>query len=169
MDHSVIKKSLKLFIVFLKIGAFTFGGGYAMIPFIEKEIVEKNEWIKSEDIVDIFAIIQSVPGVIAVNSSTFVGYRVAGIAGALAATLGVILPSFVVISVIALFLYDFKNYPYVTEAFNGIRAGVTALMVSVVIKLGKSSVKGTIPLIIAMAAFLSLTFFGVEAIPVLII
>lgn len=169
MDHSVIKKSLKLFIVFLKIGAFTFGGGYAMIPFIEKEIVEKNEWIKSEDIVDIFAIIQSVPGVIAVNSSTFVGYRVAGIAGALAATLGVILPSFVVISVIALFLYDFKNYPYITEAFNGIRAGVTALMVSVVIKLGKSSVKGTIPLIIAIAAFLSLTFFGVEAIPVLII
>ena len=169
MDHSIIKKSLKLFIVFLKIGAFTFGGGYAMIPFIEKEIVEKNEWIKSEDIVDIFAIIQSVPGVIAVNSSTFVGYRVAGIAGALAATLGVILPSFVVISVIALFLYDFKNYPYITEAFNGIRAGVTALMVSVVIKLGKSSVKGTIPLIIAIAAFLSLTFFGVEAIPVLII
>ena len=169
MDHSVIKKSLKLFIVFLKIGAFTFGGGYAMIPFIEKEIVEKNEWIKSEDIVDIFAIIQSVPGVIAVNSSTFVGYRVAGIAGALAATLGVILPSFVVISVIALFLYDFKNYPYITEAFNGIRAGVTALMVSVVIKLGKSSVKGTIPLIIAIAAFLSLTFFGAGAIPVLII
>lgn len=82
MSNSILKKSLKLFWVFFRIGAFTFGGGYAMIPFIEREIVDKHHWIESEDIVDIFAIVQSVPGVIAVNSATFVGYRIAGFAGA---------------------------------------------------------------------------------------
>jgi chromate transporter len=169
MDRTILRKSLKLFLVFFRIGAFTFGGGYAMIPYIEREIVEKNKWIKSEDIIDIFAIVQSVPGVIAVNSSTFVGYRVAGLFGAVAATLGVVLPSYIIISVIALFLYNFKNYPYVNEAFFGIQAGVAALMTHVVFKLGKSSVKNALGYVLAAAAFLALTVFGAPAIPVLII
>src|SRR5690554_4228682 len=97
MKESRLSRIKKLFLIFFKIGAFTFGGGYAMIPFIEKEIVEETGWIESEDIVDIFAVVQSVPGVIAVNSATFVGYRVAGFLGALAATLGVALPSFIII------------------------------------------------------------------------
>src|SRR5690554_1685295 len=118
MDVKLPSKILKLFTVFFRIGAFTFGGGYAMIPYIEREIVEKNHWIEREEIIDIFAVVQSVPGVIAVNSSTFVGYRVAGWAGAVAATLGVVLPSYIIISIIALFLYNFKDYPYVNEAFH---------------------------------------------------
>lgn len=172
MDRTTLKKSLKLFLVFFQIGAFTFGGGYAMIPYIEREIVEKNKWIKSEDIIDIFAIVQSVPGVIAVNSSTFVGYRVAGLGGSIAATLGVVLPSYIVISIIALFLYNFKSYPYVNEAFYGIQAGVAALMTHVVINLGKKSIKtikNGFAIVLAAGAFLALTLFGAPAIPVLIV
>ncbi|HHY82686.1 MAG TPA: chromate transporter [Clostridiales bacterium] len=168
MSSSTLKKSLKLFTVFFRIGAFTFGGGYAMIPYIEREIVENNKWIKSEDIIDIFAIVQSVPGVIAVNSSTFVGYRVAGIFGALAATLGVVLPSYILIAVIAMFLYNFKEYPFVNEAFYGIQAGVAALMCHVVFKLGKTGIRNGYALVLAMAAFLALTVFGAPAIPVLL-
>lgn len=169
MDRTTLKKAWKLFLVFFRIGAFTFGGGYAMIPYIEREIVEKNKWIKSEDIIDIFAIVQSVPGVIAVNSSTFVGYRIAGIFGAVAATLGVVLPSYIIIAIIALFLYDFKNYPYVNEAFYGIQAGVAALMTYVVFTLGKSSIKNALGYVLAAGAFLALTLFGAPAIPVLIV
>lgn len=168
MDTSKLKKSLKLFTVFFRIGAFTFGGGYAMIPYIEREIVDKNKWIKSEEIIDIFAVVQSVPGVIAVNSSTFVGYRVAGLTGAIAATLGVVLPSYLIIAVIALFLYNFKEYPLVNEAFHGIQAGVAALMCHVVYKLSKSSIKSGFGVALALAAFLALTVFGASAILVLL-
>lgn len=169
MKIKLLKKSLKLFTVFFRIGAFTFGGGYAMIPYIEREIVDKNKWIESEEIIDIFAIVQSVPGVIAVNSSTFVGYRVAGLTGAIAATLGVVLPSYIIISIIALFLYNFKDYPFVNEAFHGIQAGVAALMCHVVYKLGKNSIKTGYGLALTLAAFLALTAFGASAILVLLI
>lgn len=140
-----------------------------MIPFIEREIVDKHHWIESEDIVDIFAIVQSVPGVIAVNSATFVGYRIAGFAGAFFATLGVVLPSFIVLSVIALFLYEFKDYPYIKEAMYGIKAAVAALMCSAVYKLGKKSVKDVFSWIVCILAFISIVVFGVGAIPVLIV
>ncbi|HHT66279.1 MAG: chromate transporter [Caldicoprobacterales bacterium] len=168
MDKKILKKSLKLFTVFFRIGAFTFGGGYAMIPYIEREIVDKNKWIKSEEIIDIFAIVQSVPGVIAVNSSTFVGYRIAGLTGSIAATLGVVLPSYIIIAVIALFLYNFKEYPLVNEAFHGIQAGVAALMCYVVYKLGKSSIKNGYGAVLAAASFLALTVFGASAVLVLL-
>jgi len=101
-----LKKIRKLFFVFFRIGAFTFGGGLAMIPFIKREIVDSNHWIEEEEIVDIFAMVQSVPGVIAVNSAIFVGYRIAGIWGAVASAVGVVLPSFIVISAIALFFFE---------------------------------------------------------------
>ncbi|HPT77700.1 MAG TPA: chromate transporter [Candidatus Atribacteria bacterium] len=169
MSDSILKKSMRLFWVFFRIGAFTFGGGYAMIPFIEREIVDKNHWIESEDVVDIFAIVQSVPGVIAVNSATFVGYRIAGFAGAFFATLGVVLPSFIILSVIALFLYDFKNYPYIREAMYGIKAAVVALMCSAVYKLGKKSIKDTFSWAICILAFVSMVIFGSGAIPVLVV
>src|SRR5690554_5027980 len=153
MKESRLSRIKKLFLIFFRIGAFTFGGGYAMIPFIEKEVVEKNGWIESDDIVDIFAVVQSVPGVIAVNSATFVGYRIAGILGALAATLGVILPSFIIISIIALFLYNFRDYPYVKEAIRGINIGVVALMISAVIRLGNKSIKDPFSWILCIFAF----------------
>ncbi|MGI6538162.1 MAG: chromate transporter [Caldicoprobacterales bacterium] len=169
MNRTLLKKALKLFTVFFRIGAFTFGGGFAMIPYIENEIVEKNHWIESDEILDIFAVVQSVPGVIAVNSSTFVGYRVAGLLGAFAATIGVVLPSYIIIAVIALLLYNFKDYPYVAEAFYGIQAGVTALMVHVVIKLGKKGAKNLFGLGLAAASFLALTVFGAPAIMILLV
>ncbi len=169
MDVKLPSKILKLFTVFFRIGAFTFGGGYAMIPYIEREIVEKNHWIEREEIIDIFAVVQSVPGVIAVNSSTFVGYRVAGWAGAVAATLGVVLPSYIIISIIALFLYNFKDYPYVNEAFHGIQAGVAALMFHVVLRLGNTGIRNGYGLALAIASFLALTVFGAPAIVILLV
>ena len=168
MNKETLKKSLKLFTVFFRIGAFTFGGGYAMITYIQREIVEKNKWIESDEILDFFAIVQSAPGVIAVNSSTFVGYRIAGLAGAVAATIGVVLPSYIVLTVIALFFYGFKNYPFVNEAFYGIQAGVAALMSSVVYRLGKTALKSVFAFILAAGAFLALTVFGASAILVLV-
>ena len=142
-------KMRKLFLVFFRIGAFTFGGGLAMIPFFKREIVDNHHWIEEEDIVDIFAIVQSVPGVIAVNSAIFVGYRVAGILGSVASALGVVLPSFVVIAVIATFFTTFKSIPVVANAFEGISAGVTALIVSALLNLRKASIKDVYGWIIA--------------------
>jgi chromate transporter len=121
------RKLVRMFLTFFRIGAFTIGGGYAMLPLIEREFVEKQGWVSEDEIVDIFAIVQSVPGVIAINSSIFIGYRIAGLAGALAATLGMVLPSFIIISVIAAFFVQFRDIPAVQNAFAGIRAGVTAL------------------------------------------
>jgi chromate transporter len=168
MDTKILRKSLRLFKVFFRIGMFTFGGGFAMIPYIEKEIVEKNKWIESDDIIDIFAVVQSLPGVIAVNSSTFVGYKIAGLTGAFAATLGVILPSYIIIAIIALLFYNFRHYPFVNEAFYGIQAGVAALMCHVVYKLSKSSLKNGFAYALAIVAFLVLTVFGAPAIGVLL-
>ena len=124
-----LKTCLTLFLTFLKIGAFTFGGGYAMIPIIEKEMVEKHKWIKSEDILDIFAIAESTPGPIAINSATFIGYKIGGVFGSFCATFGVVLPSFVIISIISLVLREFSDIKAVQYAFNGIRAGVLALII----------------------------------------
>lgn len=169
MKESRLSRIKKLFLIFFKIGAFTFGGGYAMIPFIEKEIVEETGWIESEDIVDIFAVVQSVPGVIAVNSATFVGYRVAGFLGALAATLGVVLPSFIIISIIALFLYNFRDYPLVKEAIKGVNIGVVALMISAVVRLGKKSVKNLFSWIICILSFFALVLLDISPITVLLV
>ena len=105
-----LKRALSLFATFFKIGLFTFGGGYAMIPLIEKEIVDKKKWITGDDILEIFAISESTPGPIAINSATFVGYKTAGFLGALFATLGVVLPSFTIIFILSFFLEKFKHF-----------------------------------------------------------
>lgn len=132
-------KYLTLFKIFFKMGAFTFGGGYAMIPLIESEIVEKRKWIDNEDILDIFSICQSVPGVLAVNSSLFIGFKVAGVIGALISVFSVTLPSFIVITLIFFFLKDFMTYSLVEFAFLGIRVGVVLIIINAVIKLSKSN------------------------------
>lgn len=119
----------KLFITFLKIGAFTFGGGYAMIPMIQEEVVKKNHWVEDRDILDITAIAESTPGPIAVNSATFVGNKIAGFWGSFAATVGVVLPSFFIIYFISFVLLQFESVTYVRYAFIGVRACVLALIV----------------------------------------
>lgn len=129
---------LSLFTAFFKIGAFTFGGGYAMIPLIHKEVVEKNKWIKNEELLDIIAVAESTPGPVAVNSATFVGYKIGKVLGSIAATLGVVLPSFLVIFIISFFYEQFMQIELVGYAFNGITAAVTVLIASAAFKLSKS-------------------------------
>ena len=131
---------LKLFMAFARIGAFTFGGGYAMLPMLQKEVVEKNHWATEDEIMDYFAIGQCTPGIIAVNTATFVGYKTKGIPGAIAATLGMITPSIIIITVIAAFLKNFADLPIVKHAFNGIRACVCVLILNAVTKLAQKSI-----------------------------
>lgn len=118
----------QLFLSFLKIGAFTFGSGYAMIPLIEREVVEKKHWFKKDDFWNEFAIAQSMPGPFSLNTAVFVGYKMRGILGAFAAVLGVILPSFIIIFLIAVYLTGFKENHTVEAAFKGIRSAVIALI-----------------------------------------
>ena len=157
-----------LFLTFLKIGAFTFGGGYAMIPLIQRETVETHHWMTDQDILDMLAIAESTPGVIAVNSATFVGYRVAGFWGALCATVGVVLPSFLVILVLSMFLAQFKALKLVEYAFVGIRSGVIVLIISAVIKLSKQCPKNAFSYTITAAAFLLAAFLKVDVILIIL-
>ena len=150
------KTAWQVFATFFKIGAFTFGGGYAMIPLIQRETVEKHGWISDDDILEVVAIAESTPGPIAINAATFIGYRVAGFLGALCATLGVVLPSFVVILAISGVLRQFQHIKAVQYAFNGIRAGVLALLFKALWSMYKKSPKGW-PAYVAMAAAFVLT------------
>ena len=135
-----MKDLWNLFITFSRLGLFTFGGGYAMLPMLQKEVVEKAGWATESEIMDYFAVGQCTPGVIAVNTSTFIGYKQKGILGGISATLGVIFPSVVIITAIASILNNFSSYPIVQHAFAGIRIVVAALVLNVVIKMYKSAV-----------------------------
>ncbi len=129
-----------LFLTFARIGVCTFGGGYAMLPILQREIVEKKKWATEDQLADYYAIGQCTPGVIAVNTATFVGYTTAGTFGGILATLGVVFPSIVIIAVIAAFLQNFAHIPAVIHAFNGVRACVVALILTSVLKLLKKTV-----------------------------
>ena len=129
-----------LFLTFAKVGVMTFGGGYAMLPILQREVVENKGWATDEELTDYFAVGQCTPGIIAVNTATFVGRGQAGIAGGVVATLGLVFPSLVIIMVIAAFLQNFMHLDLVVHAFNGVRAGVVALIASSVIKLFKNAV-----------------------------
>ena len=131
---------LDLFWTFARIGVCTFGGGYAMLPILQRELVEKRGWASEEELSDYFAIGQCTPGIIAVNTATFVGHKQKGAAGGVTATLGLVFPCLVIIMVIAAFLQNFAELPVVVHAFNGVRACVCALILSSVLKLRKSSV-----------------------------
>lgn len=146
-----------MFKVFFKIGLFTIGGGLAMIPLIRDEFVERQKWIDDKDITDVLALSQSLPGVIAVNSATFLGYRLAGIKGALVCTLGVILPSFLIIFAIATFfaMNDLANNLYLNKFFSGVNAAIAVLLIAAVMKMFPSSVNNKLGWFIL---FLSLFF-----------
>ena len=132
---------LDLFLTFARVGVCTFGGGYAMLPILQREIVEKKGWATEEELADYYAVGQCTPGIIAVNTATFVGSSQRGIPGGVVATLGLVFPSAVIILVIAAFLSNFMHLEWVTHAFNGVRAGVVALILSSVIKLFRGAVK----------------------------
>ena len=126
-----------IFVSFLKIGMFTFGGGYAMLPLIEQELITKRRWIEQKEFLDLLTLAQSVPGPIAVNTSVFVGYKVRGLRGAAAALLGTVTPSFVIILVIAVFFAGIRHHPVVDAAFKGMRPAVVALIIGPVLSLSR--------------------------------
>ncbi len=165
---SKLKKIRRLFWIFFKIGAFTFGGGYAMIPLIQKEVVESQGWITDEDILDIIAIAESTPGPIAINSATFIGYKIAGFWGAFAATTGVVLPSFVLILAISFILNQFQNLKAVKYAFFGIRAGVLALLIKALWSMYVKCPKGLVAYILMAAAFVCVAVFDIGVLWVII-
>ena len=153
-----MKILLRMFFTFARIGGFTFGGGYAMLPMLQKEVVEKYKWATNDELLDYYAIGQCTPGVIAVNTATFIGYKLKGIPGALFATLGVVSPSVVIIGIIAAFISNFRDYEIVQWAFSGIRAAVVALILSAAIKIGKKSLVDIFTVLIFVAVTV-LSFF----------
>ena len=165
-----MNKNLDLFLTFMKIGAFTFGGGYAMIPLIQKEVCENKKWLNEKDITDIVAISESTPGPIAINAATFVGYKTSGFMGACLATLGVVLPSFLIISLISLILTQFQSIKAVNYAFMGIRAAVLALILKALWMMFRSVQKKKRPISYAiMGVSLILTaFLKIDAVFVII-
>ena len=158
----------KIFATFFKIGGFTFGGGYAMIPLIQKEAVEKNKWVTDDDILEIIAIAESTPGPIAINSATFVGYRACGVLGSFFATLGVVLPSFLVILAISFVLRQFQELRAIQYAFQGIRAGVLALLFKALWGMYKKTPKGWVSYVVMAGAFLATAFLHVNVLYVII-
>lgn len=149
---------IQLFISFFKIGAFSFGGGYAMLPLLEKELVEKHQWVSTTDFIDILAISEMTPGPIAINSATFLGYNTSGILGAAIATFAVVLPSFIIITLIYMFINSFKNSKYVSWIFRGIRPVVLGLIGAAAITVGKTSFVDIKAVIIAILLFYLVTF-----------
>ena len=135
-----MKKLIELFLAFARIGGLTFGGGYAMLPMLQREVVENKGWTTEEELMDYYAVGQCIPGVIAVNTAVFVGTKVKGFLGAVAASLGVITPSIAIIVAIAAFIRSFSELPIVQNAFSGIRVGVCVLILSSVVKLFKKAV-----------------------------
>lgn len=164
-----MKAYLELFFTFAKIGAFMFGGGYAMLPLLERELIEKKGWITQEDILNYFAIAQCTPGVIAVNTATFVGHKQKGVVGGIVATVGVIFVPMIIILTIALALQAFWGHPLVARIFSGIRIAVAALIVSAVIKLFKSSVKNWFGIVLYLLAFCAIAFLDVSPVVVVIL
>ena len=159
------KKLFYLFITMFKVGLFTFGGGYAMIAVIEREITEKKKWLNHDEFLDVVAIAESTPGPLAVNISTFVGYKKGGVLGAIFSTLGVILPSFIIIFIISLFFDAFLELQFVGYAFKGIQAAVAFLILSAGIRMFshlKRTVFNIVLFFVSISAFLLLTLFAVN-------
>lgn len=146
---------LSLFLTFFKIGLFTFGGGYAMISVIDHICVEQKQWITSEDLVNVTVIAESTPGPVAINCATFVGYRQKGVAGAVAATLGVVLPSFIIIWLISMFLDRFLEIAWIANAFKGIRVAVGLLILDVGIRMVKKMPKEPLRIVLMVCAVLA--------------
>lgn len=162
-----MNKILTMFLTFLKIGAFTFGGGYAMIPLIETEVVDKRHWIEKEEFLDIIVISQTFPGALAVNSSIFIGYKIGGIIGAILALMGVVLPSFFIILIVAHYFLQFRNNPIIDLVFKGISAAVPMLILVAVTSLSKSISKNIANLFIVIITVIGISVFDIH--PMLII
>ena len=164
-----MKKLLSLYLAFFRTGIFTFGGGLAMMPMLQKELIEKKHWLTEEDLIDYYAIGQSTPGIIAVNVATFVGYRQAGILGAIFATLGIISPSIIIITLLAGTINSISEYPRVQAALKGINVAVAALLTTVIIKFAKKTIKNIWNVLFMLAAFVCIFFFKVPSVIVIVV
>lgn len=158
-----------IFKTFFKIGAFTIGGGYAMIPIIQKEVVDNKKWLKDDEFMDSIAVTNSLPGPLAINSATFVGYKTAGIPGAVVAALGAVLPSFLIILIIAMFFNNFSENAVVEQIFAGVRPAVVALIIYALVKLTTSVGINKINIIISVAALALILFANMHPIFVIVL
>lgn len=163
-----LKEIVQFYMVFFKIGLLTIGGGYAMLPMIEKEIVEKHQWSTDEEVMDSYALAQSIPGVIAVNTATLLGMKWKGITGAIAASLGVITPSMMIITIIAIFFAQFRQINEVANAFRGIRIAVLALLILSVYRMIKKILKDIWGILLAIASFVCVVFVRISPIWVVV-
>lgn len=158
---------LDLFLTFARIGVCTFGGGYAMLPILQREVVDARGWATEDELMDYYAIGQCTPGVIAVNTATFIGYKLHGVRGAICATAGLLVPSLAIITVIAAFIGQFAHLPAVRHAFAGIRIAVCALVLQAVWRMARKGVTDTVTALILLITFAAVAFLGAS--PVLII
>jgi len=164
-----MKELLNLFFTFFKIGLTTFGGGYAMLPILKHEIVEKNKWATDEELTNYYAISQCTPGIISVNTATFIGYKRKGIIGGIISTLGIVSPSIIIILLIANILSNFTTLPLVNHIFSGIKIAVSALIISAVLKLWKSSIVDKLTFAIFLILFLISFIFNISPILTVIV
>ena len=159
---------LELYLTFFKLGLFTFGGGYAMLPLLEREVVDKKGWASHEEILDYYAIGQSTPGIIAINTSTFCGYKVGGNIGGIVANLGFISPSIIIISIIAKFLQSFSHLAIIQHAFSGIRVAVCALVFYSVLKMIKKDANTGLKFMVFVLTFVAIGFLSISPIVVVV-
>lgn len=162
-----MKQLWELFMIFFRIGAFTFGGGYSMLPILQKEIYEKRKWAEVEDIMDYYAIAQCTPGIIAVNTSIFIGYKIKGFIGGIVATLGIVTPSIIIILMIAMFLGNIMEIELVQRAFIGIRIGVCALVLNATYTMMKKGIVDKITGCIFIISLLAILFMDIS--PVIVV
>jgi chromate transporter len=165
---SKFRQFLELYLAFVKIGTFTFGGGLAMMPIMQRELIEKRGWLTDEELIDYFAIGQSTPGIIAVNVATFVGYKRLGVLGGIIGTLGVVTPSWVIIMILAGAISSVDKYPVAQKALKGINVAVAALLTSVIVKFSKKTIKSVWNAVLMLTAFALIYFFKVQSVWIII-
>jgi len=164
-----LKELINLFWSFCRIGGLTFGGGYAMLPMLQKEVVENHKWATEQELLDYYAVGQATPGIIAVNTATFVGYKQSGVIGAVFATCGVVFPSLVIIMTIAGLIDNFSSLDIVQHAFSGIRIAVGVLILNALTKLVKGSVKDILGIILFIATFVASSFLNISVVYIVIL
>ena len=163
-----MKELMNLFWTFCRIGGLTFGGGYAMLPMLQKEVVETHKWATEQELLDYYAVGQATPGIIAVNTATFIGYKEKGILGAIFATSGVVFPALIIIMSIAGFIDSFSDSNIVQHAFSGIRVAVGVLILNALVKMVKGSVKDILGIILFVATFIISIFFNISVVYIVI-
>ena len=163
-----MKELINLFWTFCRIGGLTFGGGYAMLPMLQKEVVETHKWATEQELLDYYAVGQATPGIIAVNTATFIGYKEKGILGAIFATSGVVFPALIIIMSIAGFIDSFSDSNIVQHAFSGIRVAVGVLILNALVKMVKGSVKDILGIILFVATFIISILFNISVVYIVV-